>query len=321
MPNRRFSIPLSILAAGAAALSAAAAESVINEVVKGYYDEMQKSCGIDARQLVNDLHTGQDPDRARPKKPHPYRKAEMPASFPGLPDWKFDVESFQRRLMAQTALDKEGNRRLKTEEYEKSPTDDNLEALNPTIRWLNFEEEKFATEQLDAVKSYTRCDDVIALLLWQREAEWDKKLGRSSAGHWLEGKCWQVAPEFFFTVVLDHSGAWKVRSYTFWIRHNGKLLEVAEFESFPDAEEARLAYGVSRLVPEALNNFAILKAENVGDPDEIVALLEVAGERLPLARHNLYLYYLNQGRVEEARKVRTAIPAKDRLPAPEPAVK
>ena len=315
MPNRRFSIPLSILAAGAAALSAAATPAAADSAAaaqKRYHQATQDKLGVDVRQLVNDLRTGQDPDRVRPKKPHPYRKAELPASLSSLPGWKFNTAAFRRRIEAQTVVDKEGCLRLKTEEYEKSPTDDNLERVNPTIRWLNFEEEKFATEQLDAVKSYTRCDDVITPLLRQRDAEFNKELGRSNDEHWLEGKCWQVAPEFFFTVVADYSGAWQVRSYTFWIRRNGKLLEVAEFGSFPDAGDARLAYGVSRLVPEALNNFAILKAENVGDPEEIVALLEVAGERLPLALHNLYLYYLNQGRVEEARKVRASIPAKDR---------
>lgn len=320
MPNRRFSVPLSILAA-AVALSAPAAESVGAAVQRSYHENTKKTLGVDVRQLVNDLRTGQDPDRARPAKPHPYLKAEMPASFPELPGWKFDVEGFRRRLMAQTAVDKEGCRRLKTEEYEKSPTDDNLYRLNPTIRWLNFEEEKFATEQLDAVKSYTRCDKFIEPVLRQEEDEIRPEFGDGGREHWLEGKCWQVAPEFFFTVVADYSGAWQVRSYTFWLRRDGKLLQVAEFGSFPDAEDARLAYGVSRLVPEALNNFAILKAENVGDPEEIVALLETAGERLPLARHNLYLYLLNQGRVVEARKVRASIPAKDRLPAPEPAVR
>ena len=216
--------------------------------------------------------------------------------------WPFDVEAFEKQLEAKMVRDREGRFRLvrkcldevaKTNDlFSPVPTlkaahlelrDDELEASNPTIRWVNHEIEQWAIKQLDS--KFKRMDDNAYCKMTGEEKAPDGVLA------WKLGSFGEQAGEYF--VVQQSDGAWKAREYTYILWDGGKkVVPVASFDSFPNRKEAA-AMRIYVCDIAAIHNLAVLEWRHrvnrlSMEPRRIKRMLEVSKEKdVPTADGNL----------------------------------
>ena len=193
--------------------------------------------------------------------------------------WPFDIEGLEEELAGRMRIDTNGLYRLKGEFAEGCPTNDDGDvASNPTIRYINWEIERFATNQMDR------------LLPRMAETNFCAMSGEEKMPD--DTYAWQLADDMYF--VIDQSeGAWDLRRYMF-IRWTGKgdWFIVATFDSFPSKKEACAAL-LFREDAAALNNLAVMMWRHQCDrhamnPQFIKIMLERAVEAdVPTAKANL----------------------------------
>lgn len=160
--------------------------------------------------------------------------------------WPFDVESFEATLEAKMVRDDEGLFRLRpdTVEEEFGVKEDGFVASNPTIRWVNYEMEKWAMEQMDAI--YERVGNEAFCKMFGFEVMPEDTVA------------WDMGDDEFF-VIGRSDGAWNSRDYTFvlWREGDGPCL-VASLDSFPTRKEGVAIRGW-RYSPICVNNVAVLE--------------------------------------------------------------
>lgn len=193
--------------------------------------------------------------------------------------WPFDIEGLEEELTKRMVIDTNGLYRLKGEFVEGCPVcDDGQVAANPTIRYINWEIERFATNQMDR--------------LFPRMVE-ANFCAMSGDEKMPDGTCaWTVAPDLHF-VIQQRDGAWEPREYMFirWTGDDDPFL-VALFDSFPSKKEA-CATMLFRDDAAAINNLAVMMWRHQCDrmsmrPAFIKILLERAVEaQVPTAERNL----------------------------------
>ncbi len=185
--------------------------------------------------------------------------------------WPFEVEAFEKSLEQKLVRDKGGRYRLvrkylsevamTNDVFSPVPTlkaahlelrgDDELEASNPTIRWVNHQIEQWAIKQMDSKfkrmdgKSFCKMsgdekmpEDTFA---WELD-----KMGEDGTGR----ECF---------VIQRGEGAWNPREYMY-ILWDGKdrVVPVASFASFPNRKEAA-ALRMYICDIAALHNLAVLE--------------------------------------------------------------
>ena len=141
--------------------------------------------------------------------------------------WPFEFDAFEKTLEQQTVRDAEGCfRRKGSVEKNGGAVDHNgLFAVNPTFRWVNYEIEHWAIQQLDS--KFKRMDKKAFCKMWDVEKMPD--------GIWA----WvldNAKGEYF--VIQRNKGAWASRKYMY-LRWDGKEEPVcwASFPSFPNRRE------------------------------------------------------------------------------------
>ena len=203
--------------------------------------------------------------------------------------WPFDVESFEATLEAQMGRDENGLFGRKSE------GDNELEACNPTFRWINAEMEEWAVKQLDA--AFPRMDNEIFSTMFGEEDddgeegdEEDREKTKEDNLAWIIAKN-RGQIECFRITRCD--GAWANREYHYFLwngKDNPSLY--ASFDSFPNRKEAA-TMRAWRTNPAALNNLAVLywrhRIFRLGfDPAEIRAMLELAArDGVSCAKQNI----------------------------------
>lgn len=195
--------------------------------------------------------------------------------------WPFDVEAFEQTLERKMARDAQGCYCLKAAYAEGQGAlgaDGNL-AVNPTIRWVNGEIERWAVGQMDGV--FKRVDDkTVCRMFGLVEPDEDMTIWTLDAD----------GGRYF--VVSRREGAWKPRDYFFvrWDGEDGSAIPLAEFTTFPTRREAMT---FRSRTGAAANNLAVLEWRhrvNQGfmDPRMISTLLGRAYESgVPTALANL----------------------------------
>ena len=216
--------------------------------------------------------------------------------------WPFEVEAFEKSLEQKLVRDKSGRYRLvrKYLSGNAKAGDDELEASNPTIRWVNHEIERWAIQQLDSKfkrmdgKSFCRMsgdekmpEDMFA---WELD-----KMGKDGSGR----ECF---------VIQRGEGAWNPREYMYLL-WDGKdrVVPVASFASFPNRKEAAaLRTYVCDIA--ALHNLAVLewrhRVNSVSmNPWRIKTYLEKAQKLgVPMAERNLKILLDHIPEVNEKEK-------------------
>jgi hypothetical protein len=267
-PNRDFEIPLSLVTRMVNACQAEAQKMVteVNDVeeLMALGDSFLNAVEICARprgemKVVNDMLS--DAERAKV--------------------WPIDFESFEAELEKKLVVDSDGLYRLKADVVKDYPVgDDGLVAVNPTLRYVNHEIEKFAVEQLDRVPDFKRMPEAMFC-----EMTGDEKMSEGTHS-------WTVGQDVYF-VIQPTDGAWGLREYMFVLwQQGGAPTVLATFDSFPNRKEACAAL-LFRDSMASLNNLAVMMWRHQCDrmrmdPGMIKTLLEAAVQaQVPAAEANL----------------------------------
>lgn len=195
--------------------------------------------------------------------------------------WPFDVESFEIELETKMVRDGEGLYRLKPEFVDDAGgglQEDGLVAVNPTIRWVNAQIEKWAINALDAT-SDRMSDEMFCRMAGEEKMPKDT---------WA----WVLDDDEFF-VIRRCDGAWNPREYMYVLWQEGKSpCVVTAFDSFPNRKEG-VAISGWRGSPIAMNNVAVLEWQHRSQrlymiPWRIKTWLEnAASEGIETAAENL----------------------------------
>lgn len=202
--------------------------------------------------------------------------------------WPFEVEAFEKRLEAKMVRDKDGWFRLKGEFEQEAGgvNDDGLVALNPTMRWINHEIEKWAVEQLDA--KFKRMDEKSFCKM-----SGDEKMPEDTHAWVLskEKNCWECF------VIQRNEGAWNMREYMCFLWDGKEKVEfVASFVSFPNRKEAAAMRAYVCDIA-ARHNLAVLEWRHRSNysgmnPWRIKAFLEKSKKlEVPTAAENLKILF------------------------------
>ena len=216
--------------------------------------------------------------------------------------WDFSFEEMENKIAAQLISDREGNTRLKYEEFEKCPIEENLAAINPTIRYINAQGVDAMFEAMQKTK-FKQCSKVdlnkFLSLTGSKEA-----INNENYEHNL----WQLRDDLYFLYEGDFTGRWQVRSYSFFRKIGSKFHKVTSFGAPPDAEDAVMTEGIIRKDPICLLNYAVRIEENdleqfESDSEtavEILTVLDAMGN--PAATYNLGIFHLKNGDRKKAEK-------------------
>lgn len=193
--------------------------------------------------------------------------------------WPFDVEAFESELEAKMVRDDDGLYRLRPGTAEEGAVkEDGLVASNPTIRWVNYEMEKWATEQMDA--KFDRVD----------EETFCKMAGADELPE--DVFAWDMGNDEFL-VISQSDGAWNSRDYMFVLWRDGDdPCVVASLDSFPNRKEGVAIRGW-RYESICVNNVAVLEWQHRSrrlsmNPWNMAQGLAVAAEEgLTIAEYNL----------------------------------
>ena len=216
--------------------------------------------------------------------------------------WDFSFEDMENKIAAKLISDREGNTRLKYEEFEKCPIEENLAAINPTIRFINAQGVDAMFEAMKKAK-FKQCP----------KAELNKFLTLTGRKETIndenyEYNLWQIRDDLYFLYEGDFSGRWQVRSYSFFRKIGSKFHKVTSFGAPPDAEDAVMTEGIIRKDPICLLNYAVRIEENdleqfESDSEtavEILTVLDAMGN--PAATYNLGIFHLKNGDRKKAEK-------------------
>lgn len=189
--------------------------------------------------------------------------------------WPFELEAFESTLEARMRIGEHG--------FQLVGDDGGLLPRNPTIRWFNEEMDSWAVKQLDG--KFERMSRESLCEMFGSEAVPD------------DIDAWRIDEIYYFIIDRTLEGAWCQRSYSIVIWKEGKNpVQVADFDSFPNAKEAIAARGYHCYAP-SLNNLAVLEWQHRShrqtmSPWRIEVNLKMARDQeVPTADANLKVLY------------------------------
>lgn len=219
-----------------------------------------------------------------------------------LPGWKYDPDAVEAMIDKKLMADRESGMRWITEEFLAQPIWENLLYPNPTIRAINAAYEDELYKSLSA-SSFRRCSaaETKKLIKPFMDPAAPKTL-------YDDDMVWELSKGIYFRIHLDSSGRWMMRYYSFFIIRDGKSIEVETFSAPPGAADTALAAGLIKGDPDCWNNLAVKYAEGEMDfvfrhDEKVEAILrKLVSIHHTVGTWNLGVFYLNQGKKEEAKK-------------------
>ncbi|MBQ7402296.1 MAG: sel1 repeat family protein [Lentisphaeria bacterium] len=214
--------------------------------------------------------------------------------------WIYDPATAETIIENETMENREGDSLWMTDEFRKCPIEENLAAINPTIRAINhtYEETLVAALKKSIYKRLEKAEAEAIL----------KKLDPDLVDSEMENAVWKLKENLYFNIHGDFTGRWQLRSYQFIYHDKDKTYLIAEFGVPPSPEDADMIAGVYEGDMDSLNNLAVkIAMKDMGtffhDTDEAIEILKILAEKEHLtATYNLAILYQKTGNKEEAKK-------------------
>ncbi|MBE6380181.1 MAG: sel1 repeat family protein [Lentisphaerae bacterium] len=282
---------------------------------QSYFDHSKKMLGTSAPEVFAELagYTAKTGRIDMVRFPEKYQ----------IPGWCLDMDEVNKELDKHLFKDRERDGRWMTDDFLLAPSEKNLAPLNPTIRAINMGHEDAAVAAMKkagyrqltvpeiramaqavraSFKKYDKNGSGEVAPVWEllRDIEIDQE--------YAEVTIWQIRDDLYYMLMLDTSGRWQVRDYSFIFVQGDKYISLGDSCSPHGIAEAATIMGVLNLDLDSLCNLAVKLEEGdivrlFEDEDTVEAiLLGLDSMDHWGGSYNLGVFYLNRNKKELGEK-------------------
>ena len=262
--------------------------SVLSQSINSHTKKLEQMTGCN---IPEQLSGGDEQDNCK----FELSRISLPESC-RLAGWDFDTDILENKLAEKRAFSRDGDFRIKTDEFDKYPLEENLMFPNPSVRYINSYYAKNFIQYMKK-KNFAECsiEETLTYLKQQMPETTEQ----------ITAKAWQINDKIRVLFIEDFTGRWEMRYYHCIIKINGKWQVLPGKNMPPDIQSMSMIHGVTVNDAAALNNCAAnLEYEDDEHYNKIAKsmLLKSAMLGCTEAYLNLAVFHLNRKNKAEARK-------------------